>query len=63
MNARSEAFELEPVQTMFPMNYVTAIGNAYDVSPDGQRVIVSTFPESVSTPLVLVTNWTGELKK
>jgi len=48
---------------MFPMNYLTAIGNAYDVSPDGQRVIISTFPESVSTPLVLVTNWTGELKK
>ena len=63
VNVRSEAFELEPVQTMFPMNYVTAIGNAYDVSPDGQRVIISTFPESVSTPLVLVTNWTGELKK
>ena len=27
------------------MSYVTAVGNASRVSPDGKRVIVSTFPE------------------
>jgi len=63
VNASSSEFELAPVQTLFTMSYVTAVGNAYDVTPDGKRVVVSTFPESVPTPLVLVTNWTGELKK
>ena len=63
VSAKSNEIELAPVQTMFAMSYVTAVGNAYDVSPDGKRVIVSTFPENVSTPMVLVTNWPGELKK
>jgi eukaryotic-like serine/threonine-protein kinase len=63
VSAKGNEIELAPVQTMFAMSYVTAVGNAYDVSPDGKRVIVSTFPENISTPMVLVTNWTGDLKK
>jgi len=63
VNSRSNEFELEPSQSMFLVNYVAPVGTPYDVSPDGQRIIFSTFPEGVPTPLVLVTNWTGELKK
>ncbi len=32
-------------------------------SPDGQPFIFAINQESASTPLVLVMNWTGELKK
>src|SRR6202047_5374894 len=30
---------------------------------DSQRFVFATYPESVSTPLVLVTNWTAGLTK
>lgn len=63
VNAKSEEFELDPVRDVFQINYVAPVGYPYDVSSDGQRLVVSTFPEGVSTPMVLVTNWTAELKK
>jgi eukaryotic-like serine/threonine-protein kinase len=63
VNAKSEEFELDPVRTLFQVSYIAPVGNPYDVSPDGQRFIFTTLPESVSTPLVLVTNWTADLKK
>ena len=63
VNEKSTEFELEPVRALFQINYVAPVGYPYDVSPDGQRLIVSTFPESVSTPLVLVTNWTADSRK
>jgi len=43
--------------------YIAPIGYPYDVAPDGQRFIANTSPESVSAPLVLVTNWTADPKK
>ena len=63
LSATSEEFELNPPHTLFQVNYIAPVGNPYDVSPDGQRVVFSTFPESTPTPLVLVTNWTSDLKK
>jgi len=63
VNTKSDEFELDPVRALFQVNYVAAVGTAYDVSPDGQHFIVATNPESASTPLVLVTNWTADLKK
>lgn len=63
VNTKGGEFELEPVQSMFQVTYTSPVGNPYDVSPDGQKVIFSTFPEGVPTPLVLVTNWAGEIKK
>jgi len=63
VNAKSEEFESDPVHPLFQVSFVAPIGTPYDVTPDGQRFIFSTYPESVSTPLVLVTNWTADLKK
>jgi eukaryotic-like serine/threonine-protein kinase len=63
VNTKSQEFELEPVRPLFRVNYITPVGTPYDVAPDGQRFIFATYPESVSTPLVLVTNWTADLKK
>jgi hypothetical protein len=62
VNAKSEEFELDPVKTLFQTGYMTPLGNPYELAPDGKRMIFSTFPESAPTPLVLVTNWTSELK-
>jgi hypothetical protein len=63
VNPKSAEFESDPVQNLFQIGYITPLGNPYEITPDGQRIIFSTFPESVPTPLVLVTNWTAELKK
>ena len=45
------------------MRYTAPLGTPYDVTPDGQRFVFATYPESASTPLVLVTNWTVGLTK
>ena len=63
VNSRSEEFQLDPVRTVFQISYTPPVGYPYDLSPDGQRLVITSFPESVSTPMVLVTNWTAELKK
>jgi Tol biopolymer transport system component/tRNA A-37 threonylcarbamoyl transferase component Bud32 len=63
VNVKGGEFELESVKPLFQFTYSTPTGTPYDMTPDGQRAVLSTFPETVPTPLVLVTNWTGELKK
>ncbi|MEO6119174.1 MAG: protein kinase [Terriglobales bacterium] len=42
---------------------VTAVGSAFDVAPDGKKILVNISPEQEQTALVLVTNWPAELKK
>jgi eukaryotic-like serine/threonine-protein kinase len=63
VNTKSEEFELEQLRTLFQINYSSPLGTPYDVTPDGQRFVFATYAESVSTPLVLVTNWAADLKK
>jgi Tol biopolymer transport system component len=63
VNAKSEEFELEPVRNLFQVSYVAPVGDPYDLTPDGQRLIITTLPESLPTPLVLVTNWTADVRK
>jgi serine/threonine protein kinase/Tol biopolymer transport system component len=63
VNVKSAEFESDPVKTLFRFNYAAPVGNPFDVTPDGQRLLFSTYPESAPTPLVLVTNWIADLKK
>ena len=63
MNPKNEEFELDSVRALFQVNYIAPIGNPYDVTSDGQHFVFATYPESVSTPLVLVMNWTADLKR
>ena len=64
VGTKNDEFELEQVRILFPTgSYLAPLGTPYDVAPDGQRFVFATLPESVPTPLVLVTNWTGDLKK
>ena len=58
-----EDFEVGQAQAMFPINIVAPLGTPYDPAPDGQRFILATYPESVSAPLVLVTNWSAGVNK
>lgn len=63
VNPNSEEFAMDPVRTMFQFTYTASVGNPYELAPDGQHVIVTTLPGGVPTPLVLVTNWTADLKR
>jgi eukaryotic-like serine/threonine-protein kinase len=63
VNPKNEEFELDSVRALFRVNYIAPIGNPYDVTSDGQHFVFATYPESVSTPLVLVMNWTADLKR
>jgi Tol biopolymer transport system component len=56
-------FQLNSVSTLFQVSYISPIGNPYDVSADGQHFVFTTYPQSQSTPMVLVNNWLADLKK
>ena len=39
-------------------------GYQYDVSPDGQRILINTMPEqTMPSPITVVLNWSAGLKK
>jgi len=61
---KSGVVEVGAAHTLFRFN--NPVGNIgiispYDVSPDGQRLVLITTPE-ISRPITLVTNWAAELK-
>ena len=63
VNSKSGEFQVGQSQPLFPVSFTAPLGVPYDPAPDGQRFVFATYPESVPTPLVLVTNWTSDLKK
>jgi serine/threonine protein kinase/Tol biopolymer transport system component len=63
VKVKDKELQLEQVTGLFQMKYTSPLGTPYDTAPDGKRYIFATYPESVSTPLVMVTNWTIDLKK
>ena len=65
------AFEVGPSADVFgqvvlgqgPPGYLTGPAYPYDVTPDGQRFLVSAFPlPEPGAPITVVTNWTARLK-
>lgn len=63
VNPKSEEFEVGQPQPLFPITFTPPLGTPYVPAPDGQAFILTSYPESVPTPLVLVTNWTAGVKK
>ena len=63
VNPKSVEFEFNPVHALFAVSYVSPTGTPYDPMPDGQHFVFAKYPEGASTPLVLVNNWTADLKK
>lgn len=63
VNGQGSAFEVGAVQRLFATRAVGS-GSQYDVSADGQRVLVNTVAEEiVPPPITLVVNWVGALQK
>ncbi len=42
---------------------IAGVVSPYDVTADGQRIVLITMPHQASRPITLVTNWTAELKQ
>jgi len=66
------AFEFGPSSDLFgqvvlgqgPPGYLTGPAYPYDVTPDGQRFLVSSFPlPDPGAPITVVTNWTARLNR
>ena len=60
----TDAFAAGLPKTLFPAGVVSA-NQAYAVTKDGQRFLVSTRPQSAATapPLTVIVNWTSTLQK
>jgi Tol biopolymer transport system component len=63
VRAESDRFEVGTVKALFTVRGSSQIGWHYDVSPDGERFLVSAPNESREDAPTLVVNWTGLLKK
>jgi Tol biopolymer transport system component/tRNA A-37 threonylcarbamoyl transferase component Bud32 len=63
VNAKGSSFEVGAVKPLF-QTHATAYRYSYDVTPDGQRFLISTAPEQPGTaPITIVLNWAAGLKK
>jgi eukaryotic-like serine/threonine-protein kinase len=63
VNTQDNRFEVGNSQSLFAMRNVFAMGEPFDVSPDGKRFLVFNQPEGSSSPMLLVLNWAAELNK
>ena len=63
VNTQDNRFEVGNSQSLFAMRNVFAMGEPFDVSPDGKRFLVFNQPEGSSSPMLLVLNWATELNK
>ncbi len=63
VSAHGDGFEVQGSQQLFPVRNVFAMGEPFDVSPDGKRFLVFNQPEGSSSPMLMVLNWTADLNK
>jgi hypothetical protein len=62
VNGRGATFEVGVVRPLFASRPI-GIGESYDVSADGQRILVNALVETAEQPVTLVVNWTAGLTK
>jgi len=62
VSAREGKFEVGNSHVLFELRNTFALGAPFDVTPDGKRFLVLTQPEESAAPMMLVLNWTAELK-
>ncbi len=62
VDGSGNSFQIGRTQTLFRTN-LNGLGWLFDVSKDGQKFIVQVAAEQSDRPLMLVVNWTEELKK
>jgi serine/threonine protein kinase len=63
VEAKGDEFQVRPAQSRVQVPFIAPLGNPYEAQPDGKRFVVTMLPPASPTPLVLVNNWLGEVKK
>ena len=65
VDGKGSQFVVKDVRPLFPVNLFVGprISNAYDVTPDGSRILVNSAGEGSAPRVVLIANWTSELAK
>jgi serine/threonine protein kinase len=64
VNGKGGNFEVGVVKPLFGTRPPIGFRYPFDVSADGQRFLINTFPEqATSAPITVVVNWTAGLKK
>ena len=63
VRAQGTEFEVEGTRPLFRLRDTLPQGSTLDVSPDGQRFVIASPPNSESAPLNLVVNWPAELTR
>jgi dipeptidyl aminopeptidase/acylaminoacyl peptidase len=63
VNEKGPSLEVGAVKPLFDTRAI-GVRYAYDVTADGQRFLINSFPtQSASAPITVVVNWTAGLKK
>jgi Tol biopolymer transport system component len=63
LKLEAEAIEAGPPRPLFSPTIVDTTSHPYDVSPDGQRFLISGPPEGPPQPLAVIVNWPALLKR
>jgi Tol biopolymer transport system component len=64
VNGKGSSFEVGTVKPLFDMHVFNGLRYPYDLTPDGQRFLLSTVPgQASSAPITVVVNWLAGLKK
>jgi len=61
--AKQPNFRVDAIRPLFQMDLPNFAAPSYDVSADGQRIVVLTADHTKSTSITLLTNWPAVLKK
>jgi len=61
--AKHPNFHIDSIRSLFQLDLPNLTEPLYDVSPDGQRLVVLTADHTKSASITLLTNWPAELKK
>ena len=56
-----KGFDVGNTEVLFEMRYTNPLGTPFDVTPDGRFMVLSQ-PEGSALPMMLVLNWTADLK-
>jgi hypothetical protein len=63
VTARDATVEIGIAQALFETRMFLSPGTHYDVTRDGKRFLIDVAGEGSSVPIVLMVNWTAELKR
>lgn len=63
VNGQGSTFQVESIQPLFSSR-ATASDYPYDVTPDGQRFLMITLPQSTdASEIAVIVNWTPPVRR